>query len=533
MNLLLPCLFLLSVVVARRSGRSTYAVSGFLVGAISMLSLWLCLSWSDHVPGSPLAKWAFFAMPARLWEFGVGIVISSIVSSGFRCRRLVARSVAFGSILTLAATFVIIDDDWRFPGPVTLVPVFATGLLLLVGPHDELAYRLLSWKPVRTVGDLSYGWYLWHWPFVVFGGIVFPGRVVPLVALSALALVVSYVTYKILEQPMRKMSWISGSRAVLVLVVSIGAIVGVTSLAERGAESGYGLRKEGAADFEFGLDFELIKRGEDMDGACFLGGLEYAFEDLTLVSRGCSNGVDAEKTSILLLGDSNALSASAGVFSASEMLGYRAVAFSGASCPLLQGVPLDKAFTCPPVQDSYRRLVNDLDPRIVVIANRFDLYVGPVAHYFDDDHRLIAADGRPYASEKKNIAHVASAMREEVIDLVGQGKKVVVMLQPPPGLVTGRTLFENWFPQIKNADQLGIGDVVDQRMRIRRSMREALQGIPGVMLFDVGEGICGRSDYCEASDGNELLYSDLSHLNNAGSLRMTDAFVEIFEELVD
>jgi hypothetical protein len=409
--------------------------------------------------------------------------------------------------------------------------VLATGALLIGDPGAPIIGGSLSWRPLRFLGDVSYGWYLWHWPIVVFTAIVFPNQIAALVVASLIALVVSLVTYRAIEQPWRARKNLVGRRAARVLAVSIAAVVTVSFAVEWGAQSGYGLREAGASDFEFGLDFELDERGGNMDGSCFLRSLEYVFEDLSVVGRECSNNVASDSTAVLLLGDSNALAASSGLFAATRSLGIRAVAFAAAGCPFLQGVPFDKAATCPVVQDSYRRIVAEVDPNVVVIVNRVDLYVGPLAHYIDDDHRLIAKDGRPPGSEKENLRAVVSAVRSEVEELVSQGRKVVVMLQPPPGVITGRTLFEKWFPDLTTADRLGVDAVVEQRQRIRKAMIRSLNGLPSVEVMDIGTVICGREDFCEAVEGEELLYSDFSHLNNAGSLRLTDSFVEVFSAL--
>jgi peptidoglycan/LPS O-acetylase OafA/YrhL len=530
--LILPLIFVWSTLYRNAGAKVAMKRAEIVIAVSTAASLIYCL-WLARQPwGSGSVKWAFFGMPTRLWEFGVGILVALAAPAFGPQGRVIPRVISVVSLVVLLLSFVVVDDDWRFPGPVTVIPVVATGLLLWLNPYDHVVKNWLSLAPLRHLGDVSYGWYLWHWPLVVFTALVFPNRIDLLVVASVGALVLSVFTYWLIEQPLRRKRSIVGIRAGLLLVASMASIIGGTFVAEIAANSGYGLRASGASDFEFGLDFELDQRGGNMDGSCFLRGLEYAFDDLSIIGRECSNGVASNDVAVLLLGDSNALAASAGVFEAAESLGLRAVAFAGAGCPLLRGTPLDKAERCPLVQDSYRQLINDLEPEIVVIVNRYDLYVGPLAHYLDDDHRLLTSDGQPPDSKAASLKAVVSAVQVETAAIAARGINVVVMLQPPPGLLTGRTLFERWRPQIGSAQRLGIVATVNQRMLIRDTIRTAMVEVPGVEVLDIANQICSRSDYCEAREGQEILYGDFSHLNNAGSLKLTNVFIDVFKRIV-
>src|SRR5699024_3024693 len=67
----------------------------------------------------------------------------------------------------VAGTFLI-RADMPFPGYIAAVPVASTALVILAdsrGPTSVLP--LLSLKPVRFLGDISYSVYLWHWPLIV------------------------------------------------------------------------------------------------------------------------------------------------------------------------------------------------------------------------------------------------------------------------------------------------------------------------------------------------------------------------------
>jgi peptidoglycan/LPS O-acetylase OafA/YrhL len=92
----------------------------------------------------------------------------------------------------------------------------------MIGPRS-LVSRVFSWKPLTLVGTVSYGVYLWHWPVNV---LLTPQRVhlsgVWLHVLQfALTFLISIVSYRFLEQPIRR----GGPAFAKPLYVAIAAIV--------------------------------------------------------------------------------------------------------------------------------------------------------------------------------------------------------------------------------------------------------------------------------------------------------------------
>jgi peptidoglycan/LPS O-acetylase OafA/YrhL len=74
-----------------------------------------------------------------------------------------------------------------------------------------LGSRVLVW-----VGDLSYSWYLWHWPLIVFATALWPiaGWAPPLAGM--LSLLPAWLSYRYVENPIRFKRSIRG-RAVIAL----------------------------------------------------------------------------------------------------------------------------------------------------------------------------------------------------------------------------------------------------------------------------------------------------------------------------
>ena len=122
------------------------------------------------------AKLAFYLPITRSWEFLVGVCIAlpMIRIVWFdSARRWLLQLTAFVA-LTYSALYM---DTWKvFPGYGAVIPVTATALLLIVPStqHRNLSDRFLQGKALVGIGNISYSWYLWHWPFIVFGQRMWP-----------------------------------------------------------------------------------------------------------------------------------------------------------------------------------------------------------------------------------------------------------------------------------------------------------------------------------------------------------------------
>ena len=83
------------------------------------------------------------------------------------------------------------------------------------------------------MGDVSYSFYLWHWPVLVFAA-AYLGRTLSMwesVTLTALAFAISYLTYRLLENPLRHARRLRSPRGSLCLwPASVIAVLATTAL---------------------------------------------------------------------------------------------------------------------------------------------------------------------------------------------------------------------------------------------------------------------------------------------------------------
>ncbi len=138
-------------------------------------------------------------------------------------------------VLGVCWTFVDGQDPFLYRGGLLLCGVAATLVLAAATqPEGGPLSAVFSVAPLRTVGAVSYGLYLWHWPVLVAlsperthleGPVLFLARIATAAALTG-------VSYVVLEQPIRHgalKGWVGRLSAPAAIVVTSVAIVACTA----------------------------------------------------------------------------------------------------------------------------------------------------------------------------------------------------------------------------------------------------------------------------------------------------------------
>lgn len=173
---------------------------------------------------------AYFDTRTRLWEFALGTLLALALPYMKPVRWLRVGMGWLGLAVMLSVGFVL-DVQGQFPGYVALVPLLAAALIIVAGQTGSRfgADRLLSWKPLRRLGDMSYALYLWHWPVLVVY-LIWRGRqeVGPVggTAIIALSLVLAYLTTRLVERPLQASMWANRNslRSTLVIAICLAVV---------------------------------------------------------------------------------------------------------------------------------------------------------------------------------------------------------------------------------------------------------------------------------------------------------------------
>jgi len=155
-----PLLMALCVVLAR----ALHAKPRLVVLTAFLLTTAVSLYWLVAVASRGRA--IYFDTRARVWEFALGSAVAA-AAPWIRPRGVVALVLSWVGFVTLVVYCVV--PIGHYPGPMAAVPMLAVSVILLAdaAPVGGSVQRLLSWRPLVALGDMSYSVYLIHWPVFV------------------------------------------------------------------------------------------------------------------------------------------------------------------------------------------------------------------------------------------------------------------------------------------------------------------------------------------------------------------------------
>jgi peptidoglycan/LPS O-acetylase OafA/YrhL len=453
------------------------------IGAMSLsLCIWLTLTGRSES--------AFFMSPPRAWEFVIGAAFALDGVPVLRNRVLqhVLRAVAVVLILVPVFTFQQGPD---FPGYQALLPCAGAALFIWCGTGipNRVRHPLSFLSILRSVGQISYSLYLWHWPLFTFARFAKPGLVLTLgdkTVLFALTVALSHLSWRFVEQPFRARMWVAsrrdafryaGAASALVLAgLAVGILSGrVPSDADRAAAQ---------LDAYNSYDYRPLYRF----GSCFAaaGG---TFGETCV-------GLAAGKINVLLWGDSLAAHYFHGL--------------SGHAAP--QGLHILQA-TQPACMPTFELAAQGYPP-CRGLASQMQAYFG--------DHKpdlvILSADWLEYARPPRFDAMIAD-LKVTIARLNASGIRVV--------LLGPAVQFKSRLPSMLLRAQVGgteirADDVVlPDIFPLDRMMRSALPAHGGFSYVSVLDTVCPERQCPVTIEGGIPLSWDHAHLTAEGSDHVT------------
>lgn len=467
---------------------------------------------------------AFYSSPTRAWEFAVGALVFLLFGYRSKVQRpfLGTTLELLGTIGMILSAFVISESS-AFPGYVAALPVLAAAAAIAGGSLSKSwSSKILATTPLARLGDVSYSWYLWHWPLIAFAVLLF-GESLSISLIAALvALILAIGTLRYIENPIRFRTSLAHMRSYVIALTCVALVAAAGSTLYLGARANWwnsDLRSMNEQVSDIHLWQEL-----DCDTPTPLG------------KRGpnCVWNSEASGTPIYLLGDSMAGMLSEGALGAGRSM--RSPVFPGTlgACPFINATlildGIDDADCKSFVQESLNWLSNEAQPGYIILASSFGYTTMGGAQL---QQGLKEASS---STESKTTTYLA-ALGETVRMLTAAGHKVHVVL-PTPGFPQTLNASWFWYPSqcstieaLTSIESCGMSRsltaVRAETAQLEARVDQVAKANGGVPL-QLRDSICS-ADQCKTNVGNEWLFLDGTHITVGASEALSSWILSAFD----
>lgn len=563
-----PGLVLAAAAIARRRRLALSLVVAALLAVVVTASFLL-----STVLTSRDQPWAFLGTPTRVWQFGMGALLSVWCPSGRVTRSVLEPAlgppdvigpasggfripkpqgwvgsvgwvgwVGWIGLAAIAAAVFTFDGLTPYPGVAALLPTLGTAAVIAAGARLGDSFTTtrnapsagqagtgldgqatwswhspascLSTSPLRTVGRLSFTWYLWHWPVLVLAEAVTGPLAWPVkLALVLACALPAWLTMRLVEdrirfaRPLLRRPLLSLAAGALAMGLPLlaASTVGATAGQQAGATISPAAGSVPATELDpFGA------RGRPAGGAVMPSPAN-ARADLptypkaceldapTLVSPSCVLGA-ASRGHVVLLGDSHAVEWLSGVQQMAGTRGWAVEMLAKGGCPLpaLLTTPaeLGRPYTeCTTWRES--------------VLNRLDSEAKPAAIFISSLNRYLSDPEVVMAGWRTSLARLARI-----------GVPIIYLRDNPypgtdiPACISGAA--DNWsqcaFPRASGLPKDPLATEITRG------------AVPAVTMVDLTGLLCPPGTAtCPAVLGHTLLYKDRSHLTNTAVVRLAPA----------
>jgi peptidoglycan/LPS O-acetylase OafA/YrhL len=470
--------------------RSTRALL-VILSAVTMASLIVCvrLSGTD-------TTFAFYQLPARAWEFGVGGLVALLPLAKLRVPTGCWIALGWSGLMAILwaghATSVS-----QFPGLLALVPV--TGTVVVLAACSQRPARgadvLLAARPLQKLGAISYSWYLWHWPFLVLATAFVPGLSATSKALVALgALAAAELTYRLVENPIRFHPYLVARPA-----VTLGLAVVVTA----GTLSAAMLSMRLASHL---ADTPVLKGiAQEADDIASMPRQQCVSLAGSPEVKTCEFGSVSSRTNVVLFGDSHAIEWFNALLRMAERRGVKLTTVIKSGCPsvdVTNGPPGDRE-ACQRWRSQAIDRVVAMRPSLVIIANYSGL----------TNERKAAGT---------SVDEWMNGTKRTLVTLTTSGLPVAVIRDNPSFNIDipaclARSVRSAWYRSIS----CDMDRTASLNPAIFAAEKVAARGLPNVQFIDLTDQLCGER-VCWAEKQGVVMYRDDNHLTG----RFADTLTE-------
>jgi len=455
---------------------------------------------------------AFYSPLSRFWELMAGSALAwlRVMRPGAAMPRPDLLSAA--GLCLIATGIALLDGRTAFPGVAALLPVLGAALVIAAGPAAWVNRKLLSARPLVWIGLISYPWYLWHWPLLVFADQLGGMSATPVVRalMAGLSLLLAWATYRLVESPLR------GRRLSRSLIAALAAGMGLAAVLGGIAyeRDGFDARAANQASLQR-QRWQETQRWTDEDigtAACRKAFLELNY---------CKLETGGEAPSVALVGDSYANMLYYGLRDQYRRRGQVLLQAGNGNCPPLLGVESnfihwDGSVCVRASQAYFGKIAADPRIRTVILAGNWHLYLIGNRLYRSTEKTpawKLRGQGLP---ESAGNGEVFGAALERTVQFLEQAGKRVIFFHQPPELdyrLSDCAPYRN-APREKCRTALAVEMAYLGEYRLLAA--PVLKRHPSVAVIDPVALFCDPQ-FCHSTIDGTPLYRDEVHLSRDGS----------------
>ncbi|WP_306116382.1 MULTISPECIES: acyltransferase family protein [unclassified Roseovarius] len=475
-----------------------------------------------------LAEWGwrnyptenFFFSPSRLWELLAGSICAALLFNRAQMRNELG---AIAGLALILYSIVFFDGSLPFPSVYTVVPVLGTVLIILFAAPGTIVARLLSVKPMVAIGLISYSAYLWHQPLFVFARIrsVSEPSLLLMSGLALASLALAWLTWRYVETPFRRRTWLPERRRLLQ-----ASALGIAIFA------GFGTW----GDLSKGFPFRVEETTPGLMTEWRKQLYEIRREDICQDQEAMEEGrlctiyrPDAPVGAVALLGDSHAQSILPAFERVSQDHDVTVMRGVRAACPPLLGVYLAsggaEALICANIVQHLANQAVVAQVDTVFIASRWSLYA--TGDYGGDESSFAltqTAGGRVKSDEERRAGFEAGI--ENTVNFFRQAGIRVVLIEQVP---------QQWVLPENVLLQAMLQGVSPEQARekfaasfVKRARHDALMSYADSVLAGVAQQdeveVLSLTDFFAEGEryawflDDTVLYRDSDHLSTRGAV---------------
>lgn len=455
------------------------------------------------------SKFAFYSSPTRAWEFSLGGLVAVATPWLFHLKDSPTRAMRSLGLALIGGSALLLEASSTFPGWIAIVPAGGTALLLASGARSTS--RLVGARPLVFLGDLSYGWYLWHWPMLVYSQVLWPDRnslLLVMVGIGSLA--PAFLSLRYLENPIRFNSRLTGKRLVPT-VVKCAVPVLATSLGLVAAA-----RLTNVAIYPTTL---ALQQHADLKRGCS----PLLPAQLAEVPD-CTWPVRASLGTILLIGDSNAGHFTEPAASAANEAGFTFKVATMGGCPFTDlSTIYESDFDtrqCDRFIEEWTREIRASRPSLVFLASSSE-YLNP-----ENGVRLKERNGRTAETAPAKVKMWTTGMASMLEKLA---PTPVVLIHTVPHFsafdLASCPAFKVLRDEFACGKQLSRQEVHAQQQFSLDAERIALASAPNADGLNLTNALC-TNKICSTNRDGHWLYRDGAHLSVPGAMSVKGLFAE-------